>query len=370
MNCFIIVISCPFSFNRTLNTAAGVHPQFFNFLTCLDINVISAGQTMFFQANQANFDPPDKMSKAERTLEDRAQSVRELYRGKSIDAEAVLKASAKHYSSEEFMQLYTDNTTPFRNEADRFNPDPGQEEQDDSDSDVEEGEDNPEATAVAPEAPAREPYILPQYKEDYDERLMLLDRDPDMAAHQDSRFDWVESDWTIPAPKPRTEEQMRALYPAEDINYVAINGCMACKTPLTLAVTLACSHLVCIPCFQLPEMVVCPHCEADKRFAATSNVGTLLHLRKDDEDLMEHVYTRPEAKGPPRSDPVQLISDEEMSRALASIDAALRANGVRDPVEYRTLMGANARIRGRKAEARAQAIYDAEGARAMPDEVC
>jgi hypothetical protein len=85
---------------------------------------------------------------------------------------------------------------------------------------------------------------------------------------------------------------------------------------------------------------------------------------------MEHVYTRPEAKGPPRSDPVQLISDEEMSRALASIDAALRANGVRDPVEYRTLMGANARIRGRKAEARAQAIYEAEGARALPDEVC
>ena len=199
---------------------------------------------------------------------------------------------------------------------------------------------------------------------------MLLDRDPDMAAHQDSRFDWVEADWTIPAPKPRTEEQMRALYPAEDINYVAINGCMACKTPLTLAVTMTCSHLVCIPCFQLPDLVVCPHCEADKHFAATSNVGTLIHLRKDDEDLMEHVYTRPEAKGPPRSDPVQLISDEEMSRALASIDDALRANGVQDPVEYRTLLRANARIRGRKAEARAQAIYDAEGASARPDEVC
>ena len=392
-----MLVSCPFSFNRLINKAAGVHPQFFTFLHTVESDIVSAGITSVYQADQAHYEAPKKMSAAEQALDDLAEEVRLLYENNDIDPEQVLKTAANHYRTEEFLRVVREAETPVRDESDQFYLDPDRSSTDDDTEEEEEEEaDNSDASAAdnqdapaadnqdaaaadnqdAPaadnqDAPAPEvPYTpIGRNREDVDDRRIALRFNPGLEDHEDTRFNWVSSGWHLPDPEPLSLEQRTRLFASEDINEVAVNGCLACKKPVVNAITLKCAHMICLPCFEKPSIKKCPHpnCDQRKRFAAVSNCATLIHLRKDDDDL--RVRSR-EARFHPSSAPVEESTQEEIEHDRNSIDTSLRALGVRDPYTYRASLRSKNRIQSRQDLARADERYRAEGRQAIPNEVC
>ena len=364
-----MVISFLFSFNRVINQAAGVHPQFFTFLYTVESDIVSAGIASVYQADQANYEAPNKMSAAEKALDDLADEVRQLYEDNEIDPEEVLKTAANHYKTDEFLRVVREAETPVRDESDRFYLDYSTDEDADED---EEAADDPDAPAADdPDAPAPDaPYTaIGRDREDVDDRRIALRFNPDLADYEDNRFDWVSSGWHLPDPEPQSLEQRTRLFASEDINHVAVNGCLACKKPVVNAVTLKCCHMICLPCYEKPSIRTCPHpnCDKRKRFAALSNTSTLIHLRKEDDDL--RVSSR-ESRVPPSSAPVEPSTQEEIDQDRMSIDSSLRALGVQDPYTYRAILRSKNRTESRRDLARADELYRAEGRQAMPDEVC
>lgn len=368
-----------FRFNRVLNDAAGPHPQFFNFLATIESDVVSAGITMVYQADQAHFEPPKKMSAAEEALEELAKEAQDLYAGLVIDATQFLRRVASGHKDEDFLNLYKNSETPIRNEADRFFVDPGQtdeEEEEEDDSDAEDQVDDPEPQVDDPEPQVDDagPYTIDGVRrEDIDDRRIVLADDPDLVPHQDERFHWETSNWHLPDPEPRTAEELAQVFAPEDLNKVATNGCPGCRKALTMAVTLRCSHMLCIPCFEDSRVKTCPSCERRKLFAATSHCGTLIHLRKpDDGTRMEHFFSSREALG--RRSHAATVEDASNEEDIASsqdlIDDSLRENGVEDPATYRSYLRAQSRIRSRRAEAQTLSSYLAEGPPNLTAQVC
>ena len=107
----------------------------------------------------------------------------------------------------------------------------------------------------AADAPAEEPYTaIGRDREDVDDRRIALRFNPGLAEHGDNRFNWVSFGWYLPDPEPLSLEQRTRLFASEDFNKVAINGCLACKKLLINAITLKCSHMLCLPCFEKPKI--------------------------------------------------------------------------------------------------------------------
>ena len=314
-----------------------------------------------FQADHANYEPPKKMSAAEQALDDLAKNARNLYADNTIDAEQLLKAVASNYK-EEFMAIYRETDTPFRDESDHFNLDPDQQSEPSSDEDDEGGEGGEARRA------RYTPIGVP--REDVDDRRIALERDPDLEEHQDDRFNWVDSGWHLADPEPRTQKEKTGILPFEDISQVATNGCPHCKAPLTMAVTLKCSHMLCIACYEKKDLKDCPRCHVKKVFAATSNCGCLIHLRKDDATLNERAFSSTEERVRASNTTIEDFSQEEIDRDTNAIDDSLRANGIQNPFTNRAILRSEARTRQRQADAQALANYLAEGPQVRPDEVC
>jgi hypothetical protein len=184
---------------------------------------------------------------------------------------------------------------------------------------------------------------------------MLLSVDPALAQHQDRRYNWEASRWDFPDQPPPTQPALERnrILPSEDANRVIIPGCTVCTNELLMAVTMRCTHLICLPCFEQDSVQNCPHCNCPKRFACLSNMGTVSWMRKSEQRQLELSSNTREAVQAVESQRANERTETQAQRDSAAIDDALRQQGIQNPAVYRQILRSRGRNQRRREGARA-----------------
>jgi hypothetical protein len=323
-------------------------------LATLETHVIKKGMSMYALANAGNYEAPEKMSQAERKLVELAKTIQTDYMAGAISPQQVLEAAAAHFQTNEFTQMCRGMPNTIHTEPDRYFLDGGAYNYDEEE---EEQADNPHAYSIAGLSQA-----------EIDERRLLLSFDPDIP--EDTTYDWVTSNWTLPDPEPRSQEEMTRVLPGEDVNRVAAPCCTACYTEVLYAITMKCTHMLCLPCFERDDLTHCPYCQVWKRRAAISHIGTLTLMRKKDSRLIERAAVTQEAQLQLAAAEAGERTETERQRDIEAINAVLRADGIEDPEAYRAQLRSAARTRERRANAASIEAHSERTSQASLGQVC
>lgn len=171
------------------------------------------------------------------------------------------------------------------------------------------------------------------------ERNLELELDPDLQEFQpNDGYQWVTTQW-IPAPSSQNLLPRNQVLPTEEISNVVALRCGICDDEISHAVTLKCSHMMCVNCSENRLVKRCPFCQSVKVVLAVSNLRNLDVSRKatSSDEIVPHTREAPADQ--------QVASNSRFieTRNSELINELLREEGVDDPETYRRRMRAESR---------------------------
>ena len=249
-----------------MNKEIRAHCTIFYFMNRLRMLFFENNINLITQSKTGLSSPSNtKISNASKMIVEKSKQAEMQYSNGSISAAALLRQAADHYNDDKVMEVFRDLTTINLEDSDIQEPPP------------------PEVQAVEDDISV-------------DERMWLLNQDPDLTDISTSTLTWETTQWINDNEviQPEQTEPKEKVYSVkyDDVNDAVRILCTVCTSSTTKQTALNCGHFFCNSCINRPDMNNCPMCRTRIKTRQPINLGSITLSWKDDVPTNIDLYTQ------------------------------------------------------------------------------